>query len=986
MAAAIPQTEERLTRAMVRRWTKPRAMITFTGLILWFPISVAAAQEYPEASLDQATYKTMCSLTIDRYAGRNEEALQAEYQWALDMAELCLNNAPAVPDQAHVWMYAVEFQRHAGRTARYRGFGEQAVQDYERAIEYVYRVEDLFPPVVDPPEDWETMVLRDIADTYLLMGAYEAAEQTNDLIGRMEVKRQRGRGEPPSDLAVELARAAQIATRRGRVAQAVGLQRRAVRAAEQRGIPRWLETIPEVEYVVPTRPWTEIVRREDVRRALSRHQPKPNDLRETYCHLARSLRLNRQLGDAGYALATAELTPWQTVDRYRENLDLYVDRERALLALDRGEAGEAVRRGNKCLSKHAASIHPSERVELLDLVSRGLEQTGDLRGAFDRLKEAITIVEDRRANLFEDEHKQLYVAGYTPLYRRALELVILINAANLSPALREDGAPGDESRKSKADSRKPLSAFDFRLSTFDRQAIGESFEWAERIKARAMFDTLNRYGRRMAVAASNGDTGAAKGIRDLTGEVVSIEKIRDAPWWPADTALVEFAYGGEEGTGESRKQKVKSRKTGGGDEGTRGGGAVYVWVVRAERATFHRLDAEANEIDENCAALAKALGRYDARDRSWAQPARWLYEHTIAPVMADLGGIERLIIVGDGKLRTVPFETFVVSRDAYPERPVAHRLLVEDFAISYAPSATLLDTISREPQRKEWGDALWAFASTRFGDNTALGGTRESARDESRGSDNAQSASVGDYKLIMRAARSVSLADLPRAGKEVRQIASGFDSKTAKVFIDEPNMKGKLLTAARDGTLQSTRFLHFATHAFVDPQRPYLAGLVLSPPYPIGESRKQKVESRKTGRGLFANGIGVARAGRAALLTVGEIGGLDLGCELVVLSACHTLGDDAVDGDWINGLTRAFLVGGCSGVVCSTWEAPDRAALSIMPSMYHALRRAKTPNGGIDVPRALQAMKRSRLRSRQFAHPSIWSPWVYFGRVHPVAP
>ncbi len=980
--------------------TRTAGLLVLQGITFCSFATSLRADGYPEASRDQATIDTIESLKIERYAGLDEEGMQAEYQWTLDMARVCLDNPRSVLDRrGRVTFAATEFQRHAGRTARYRGFLERALEDYETAIEYSYEHARMLgdSKYEAVARDWvEVTIARDLADTCMMIGADEvAADISNVLIDRTKAY---GKA---SDLAEDLDRLAQIAERQGQFAECVSLQREAVEGRQGQGA-KYLEEYPELAHVDRTQPWDILVRHYDVRRALARGQSALNDLREVYYQLARALRLNRQLDEAAYALETAALTAWQTVGTYRQNLDFYVDREWAFLALDRGEAGEAVRRGNVCLSKYAASIHPSERIELIDLVSRGLEQTGDLQGALGRLTEAIAIVEDRRANLFEDEHKQLYVAGYAPLYRRALGLVIRINAGR--------GA----------------------------EAINESFEWSERVKARAMFDTLNRYDRRMARAVSVGDTGAMRSVRDLAGEVVSIDQIRNAPWWPADAALLEFAYGdtkgpdaGTKGTRDrSLSKPSRDRKGADREKTTRptdatetiavrsaGGAAsedrfraVYLWVVRPQGATFHRLDAGADQVDENCAALAEALGHYDRRDQSWVRPASWLYEHTIAPVMSDLRGVQRLIIVGAGKLRTIPFETLVMSAGAFPKRPMKHRLLLEDFAISYAPSATLLAAISRDPQRTKWGDSLWAFASTKF---------RGAAPDESGGSGGKPDSPTRDYKLVMRAARSLSLDDLPLAKREVTEVALGFDSHRVTVFIDQPNMKSKLTRAARDGTLQSTRFLHFATHAIVDPARPYLTGLVLSPPYPTGErqSRTHGAEgdqggSTKAGRrdgsteGRWEEGGGegpggegrrqpwpaaVASAtrrsmdaGRPELLTVGELARLDLGSELVVLSACHTLGDDPIDGDWINGLTRAFLVAGCSGVVCSTWDAPDRATMSIMPAMYRALRRTENgPGRGIDVPRALQTMKCSFFDSPMFAHPSVWSPWVYYGWVRP---
>ena len=83
---------------------------------------------YPEATIEQATQETIDGLKIDRYEGLNEQGIQAEYQWAVEMAELCLvdfRTSPRVDSPAgdgrtdnRTGFFTIEFQRHAGRTAR----------------------------------------------------------------------------------------------------------------------------------------------------------------------------------------------------------------------------------------------------------------------------------------------------------------------------------------------------------------------------------------------------------------------------------------------------------------------------------------------------------------------------------------------------------------------------------------------------------------------------------------------------------------------------------------------------------------------------------------------------------------------------------------------------------------------------------------------------------------------------------------------------
>ena len=124
------------------------AQIMTAELTLGILASIVCGDGYPKATLDQTTHETISGLRIDRYEGLDEEAIQAEYQWSLDMARLCLETPDGIRDRRRSWWTCViEFQRHAGRTARYRGFAQQAIADYRVAIEYAHA---LVPLWVEP--------------------------------------------------------------------------------------------------------------------------------------------------------------------------------------------------------------------------------------------------------------------------------------------------------------------------------------------------------------------------------------------------------------------------------------------------------------------------------------------------------------------------------------------------------------------------------------------------------------------------------------------------------------------------------------------------------------------------------------------------------------------------------------------------------------------------------------------------------------------
>jgi len=467
-----------------------------------------------------------------------------------------------------------------------------------------------------------------------------------------------------------------------------------------------------------------------------------------------------------------------------------------------------------------------------------------------------------------------------------------------------------------------------------------------------MLDAINRYDKRMARAVATSDTAEMKRIRDLASHVSSVTEIRKL--LPSDTALVEYAFG----TAPSDSS-----------------GRLYAWLITDHDTTFYQLADSPKDITEHATRLVSAL-RKRGRSNDWVDPAVRLYDAIMKPIRKDLGSRKRLVVVGDGLLNTIPFEVLIASRDRHPDRALKHHILIEDFAISYAPSGTLLKIIQEKQQTRNWDQSLWAFASTKFG---------AAAPDSSVTRDT----SVPNYKDILRSARSLELRDLPYTRREVEELSRYFRDSPHRTMIDEDNMKGILFAANTSGELAKVRFLHFATHAVHPTDRPYLSGLVLAPPFPVETEKKN--DNRKEGSADQDQETSAQSkldsvlkrdkgAWRPELLTLGELSRLKLNSELVVLSACNTLGKEMIDGDWINGLARSFLMAGSSGVICTLWDAADRNTANVMPAIYQALLSEDGPEG-TDVPRALQRFKRARLSFPRHAHPSTWAPFIYHGRI-----
>jgi hypothetical protein len=119
-------------------------------------------------------------------------------------------------------------------------------------------------------------------------------------------------------------------------------------------------------------------------------------------------------------------------------------------------------------------------------------------------------------------------------------------------------------------------------------------------------------------------------------------------------------------------------------------------------------------LKNNIKALHQALSNYelltkdkDKAYRNYTKKAHWFYQQLIEPVLKEKEGINNFIIVNDGELGHLPFETFLAEQA--PQRITDYHdlhYLVNDFNISYNYSATLWKENKEAPKQTNNGQIL----------------------------------------------------------------------------------------------------------------------------------------------------------------------------------------------------------------------------------------------------------------------------------------
>ena len=320
-----------------------------------------------------------------------------------------------------------------------------------------------------------------------------------------------------------------------------------------------------------------------------------------------------------------------------------------------------------------------------------------------------------------------------------------------------------------------------------------------------------------------------------------------------------------------------------------------------------------------------------------------LYQTLLAPVRDKLQA-RRLIIVPDDLISYVPFEA-LLTRDVEAPAPEAVRdyrslpYLIDDYAVSYAYSSTLLMQTTSRSRSAPRRDYL-AFAPV-FSEGLP-GGTR--------GLDLYEANRAFDSTRTAEQATGA----LPASRDEVDRILNLFTdtygffeqltSRKARVYLEDEANEARV----KASEVGQYRYVHFATHGFVNEAEPDLSGILLAPDTTSAED---------------------------GILHLGEVYTLDLNADLVVLSACETGLGQLVQGEGIIGLTRGFLYAGAGNIMVSLWKADDAATADLMVAFYNQMltQTAKAE--------ALQTAKRGLIRqSPRYARPYYWSSFILVGR------
>lgn len=356
---------------------------------------------------------------------------------------------------------------------------------------------------------------------------------------------------------------------------------------------------------------------------------------------------------------------------------------------------------------------------------------------------------------------------------------------------------------------------------------------------------------------------------------------------------------------------------------------IYTLQVTKQTAKLICVDLSRRELEANVSDLHRALSDYEyireqpeAAFQSYAKSAHWFYEKLLKASVTAMKKHKELLLVLDGKLGYLPFESFLKK---LPSKPAYRNLdyLVNDHAISYSYSAALLLDKSQMPRRHHNGQLLAMAPSYQVASDTAL---------------------------VMRSTylRNIrnNLMDLPAAQAEVEALLEYFNGRAVKGTKATESFFKK--------QAPNYSVLHLAMHGLLNEQYPVLSSLAFS----------EDLDSLEDN-----------------FLEAWEISALRLSAELVVLSACETGYGRFQQGEGIQSLARAFMYAGVPSLVVSLWQVNDASTRELMERFYAQLAAGK--NKAIALQEAKKYYIQNNATDKM-AHPAYWAPFVQLGATRPL--
>lgn len=277
---------------------------------------------------------------------------------------------------------------------------------------------------------------------------------------------------------------------------------------------------------------------------------------------------------------------------------------------------------------------------------------------------------------------------------------------------------------------------------------------------------------------------------------------------------------------------------------------IFIWVIKNTGINFAKTAVNQTELNKLIDDYSTAIQKGNSKEQLKVFSDHF-YQLLLKPITSFISSEESLVIVPDKELYKLPFAAFT--------NPNTNKYLLEENAISYAPSATIfINNLKRDLQlSKQPNKKVLVIGNPTFSKESFPG-----------------------------------LRPLSGAEKEAE--------KTAKIYSNNSYLLKEEKATKKEFARLSSQFntIHFAGHSIANPKSPLYSVMLMA-----AENDMEEDTSVLYAYELYGYNFDKT--------------------QLVVLAACQTAKGQVVKGEGLLSITRPFLAKGVPSVVASLWNAND---------------------------------------------------------------
>jgi CHAT domain-containing protein/Tfp pilus assembly protein PilF len=320
-----------------------------------------------------------------------------------------------------------------------------------------------------------------------------------------------------------------------------------------------------------------------------------------------------------------------------------------------------------------------------------------------------------------------------------------------------------------------------------------------------------------------------------------------------------------------------------------GDSSIYVFTILKEKFFLDKIKKDfplekwINNMLNGIINSSNARKNFKASTETYATAAQNIYQKIVFPITKRIPINNSITIIPDGILGYIPFDALLFEAPQDKENFKKYPYLLNQYQISYAYSATLLDEMTHKKYSKEPTKNIVAFAPSFQNDKLKI-----------------PNLSAGGFDTYQ-------LGHLIFNKTSVKEINNKIP---ATIFTDEQATKVQFLKS-----LESYRIIHLATHGKSNKNNGALGFLAFHP---------EKNNPEK------------------ALIFNQELFNLEINADMVVLSACETGIGELQEGEGIISLARGFSYAGAKSVITTLWSVNDKSSQVLMNYFYDYIKEGES--------------------------------------------